>query len=411
MEAKSRVTEDSKLLDPDLLLDPINDRELKSNASTCFNYVNSILGSGIIGMAYAMEQSGIILGLSLITVVAVVVDWSLQVLLAAGLKIKAYSYQELVEQTLGRPGYWILTICQFGYPMIAMVSYNIVAGDTMTRVLTSVTGWPSSSLLLQREVIITALTMFFTIPLCFYRDHHENSWSLVDFSGVSTTYGVIIFAFLCHHNSFMMYYDMRVQNQDNWNKVTHVSVGLSWAACVLMGLMGYYTFRSSTQGDLLNNYCWDDPLMNIVKVLFCFTVLFTYPIECLVTREVVVNIFFKPEGDEPDLAKLGMPIYVGLTLGLNLMGLIISISAKCLVVVVGANGVVFGIPLATILPAMCYLKVADGSWYEKYRLASLTILILGSIAFVFGFVELITQNENGCLVDVEMPYCHFNGTS
>ncbi|TRY79527.1 hypothetical protein TCAL_09431 [Tigriopus californicus] len=361
-EAKSRVTEDSKLLDPDLLLDPINDRELKSNASTCFNYVNSILGSGIIGMAYAMEQSGIILGLSLITVVAVVVDWSLQVLLAAGLKIKAYSYQELVEQTLGRPGYWILTICQFGYPMIAMVSYNIVAGDTMTRVLTSVTGWPSSSLLLQREVIITALTMFFTIPLCFYRDHHENSWSLVDFSGVSTTYGVIIFAFLCHHNSFMMYYDMRVQNQDNWNKVTHVSVGLSWAACVLMGLMG----------DLLNNYCWDDPLMNIVKVLFCFTVLFTYPIECLVTREVVVNIFFKPEGDEPDLAKLG---------------------------------VVFGIPLATILPAMCYLKVADGSWYEKYRLASLTILILGSIAFVFGF------NENGCLVDVEMPYCHFNGTS
>lgn len=437
--------EDSKLIDSGPDLDPIKDCVLKSNTSTCFNYVNSVLGSGIIGMAYALEESGVILGLILVTLVAVVVDWSLQVLLAAGLKINAKSYQELVEHALGRPGFWILTICQFGYPMIAMVSYNIVAGDTMTKVLVSVTGWPPTSLLLQREVIITTFTIFFTAPLCFYRnignlskasmsgmvcmafiltaifirlftmkdqmDRHDSTWSLIDFSGVSKTYGIIIFAFLCHHNSFMMYYDMKIQTQDNWNKVTHISLGLSWAACIFLGFVGYCTFKSWTQGDLLNNYCWDDPLMNIVKVLFCFTVLFTYPIECLVTREVITNLFLNQKDNEPNVAELGMPLYIGLTVGLNLMGLIISISAKCLGVVVAANGVIFGIPLATIVPALCYLKVADGSWFEKYSLASVTILIMGSIAFVFGCYETITQGNNGCVVDVEMPYCRINGTS
>lgn len=58
---------------------------------------------------------------------------------------------------------------------------------------------------------------------------------------------------------------------------------------------------------------------------------------------------------------------------------------------VHGQGVIFGIPLATIVPALCYLKVADGSWFEKYSLASVTILIMGSIAFVFGCYETITQ--------------------
>lgn len=43
-------------------------------------------------------------------------------------------------------------------------------------------------------------------------------------------------------------------------------------------------------GDLLNNYCWEDDLMNASRLLFTFTVLLTYPIECFVCREVVENV-------------------------------------------------------------------------------------------------------------------------
>lgn len=39
-------------------------------------------------------------------------------------------------------------------------------------------------------------------------------------------------------------------------------------------------------GDLLENYCWDDDLMNFSRVLFSISILLTFPIECFVSREV-----------------------------------------------------------------------------------------------------------------------------
>lgn len=43
---------------------------------------------------------------------------------------------------------------------------------------------------------------------------------------------------------------------------------------------------SPSAGDLLENYCWDDDLMNFSRVLFSISILLTFPIECFVSREV-----------------------------------------------------------------------------------------------------------------------------
>lgn len=45
-------------------------------------------------------------------------------------------------------------------------------------------------------------------------------------------------------------------------------------------------------GDLLENYCWDDDLINVSRVLFCLTILLTFPLECFVARDVIETIFF-----------------------------------------------------------------------------------------------------------------------
>ena len=42
---------------------------------TAFNFANSIIGAGIIGLPYALEESGFGLGLILIIVLGIVVDW------------------------------------------------------------------------------------------------------------------------------------------------------------------------------------------------------------------------------------------------------------------------------------------------------------------------------------------------
>lgn len=42
-----------------------------------FNYINSIVGSGVIGIPYALHRAGFGLGLFLLVVVAIITDYSL----------------------------------------------------------------------------------------------------------------------------------------------------------------------------------------------------------------------------------------------------------------------------------------------------------------------------------------------
>ncbi len=56
----------------------MEESEHKSSlAHTSYNYINSILGSGVIGMSYALHQAGLFAGLFLMALVAVITDYSL----------------------------------------------------------------------------------------------------------------------------------------------------------------------------------------------------------------------------------------------------------------------------------------------------------------------------------------------
>ncbi len=101
---------------------------------------------------------------------------------------------------------------------------------------------------------------------------------------------------MCHHNSFLLYSAMDGASQSKWERVTRVSVTSSFLAMVSFAVGGYATFLDATQGDLLNNYCWGDDLMNAARLFFVVTIMLTYPIECFVCREVVENILFQRIG-------------------------------------------------------------------------------------------------------------------
>lgn len=98
------------------------------------NYINSILGSGIVGIPYALHKAGFGFGLFLLIALAVVTDYSLSLLVKSANLAGVTSYQDLVHVAFGRPGFYLLTLLQFIYPFIAMISYNIVIGDTVTKV-------------------------------------------------------------------------------------------------------------------------------------------------------------------------------------------------------------------------------------------------------------------------------------
>lgn len=55
-------------------------------------------------------------------------------------------------------------------------------------------------------------------------------------------------AFMCHHNTFLVYQSMRNASLERWEKVTHISIGFAWMVAALFGIAGYATFRALSQG-------------------------------------------------------------------------------------------------------------------------------------------------------------------
>jgi hypothetical protein len=102
---------------------------------TSFNFVNSIVGSGVIGMPFAFSQAGVGMSIVLFGLVGFLTDRSILLLITSGNKVGASSYQELVKITLGKFGFLFLTLIQFLYPFISLVSYNIILGDTISKVV------------------------------------------------------------------------------------------------------------------------------------------------------------------------------------------------------------------------------------------------------------------------------------
>jgi len=90
--------------------------------------------------------------------------------------------------------------------------------------------------------------------------------SLLINSGVTQAVGVISFAFVCHHNSLLIYGSLRKPTLDRFARVTHWSTSISMGACLAMALAGYLTFGDKTDANVLNNFPKDNVMVNIARL-------------------------------------------------------------------------------------------------------------------------------------------------
>ncbi|XP_014489244.1 PREDICTED: putative sodium-coupled neutral amino acid transporter 11 isoform X2 [Dinoponera quadriceps] len=414
-----------------------------------FNFINSIIGSGVIGIPYALHQAGFGLGIGLLILVAALTDYSLILMVRSGHICGEMSYQGLMRASFGRAGFYILTALQFVYPFIAMVSYNVVVGDTVTKVLIRVTGMQETNILAHRQVVILLATFGVTIPLCLYRNvarlakisflslvcvafilfaifirmdtmsavvpSRTDSWRFANFPGVVPAIGIMAFAFMCHHNTFLIYGSIERATQQKWDVVTHWSLFTSFLIAAAFGIVGYATFTSYVQGDLMENYCWNDDLMNFARVMFSGTILLTFPIECFVTREVIMTAIKgtdELEGHEAYIPNSDRK-YLVITLTIVSVAYLISMLTDCLGVVLELNGILAAVPLAYILPGLCYLKLEEGPVLSAKKLPALGLMTAGILAAISGLLLIIinSSTSGSCSHGKIMPYCVGNSTT
>ena len=184
------------------------------------------------------------------------------------------------------------SVSMFSSVVVSLNNKSYLAGDTIPHVIRSIFpklySIPVLSIFANRQFIIALCTIGVSYPLSLYRDIHKLSrasglaligmliivtsviiegphvppelkgdpnkrFSIIS-PGVFQAIGVISFAFVCHHNSLLIYGSLKTPTLDRFAKVTHISTAISLVACVTMAVSAFVVFTNKTQGNILNNF-------------------------------------------------------------------------------------------------------------------------------------------------------------
>ena len=179
-------------------------------------------------------------------------------------------------------------------------------------------------------------------------------------------------AFVCHHNSLLIYGSLKTPTIDRFTRVTHFSTGISMVACLLMALSGFLTFGDKTLGNVLNNFPADNVMVNIARLCFGLNMLTTLPLEAFVCREVMLNYYYPGE-------PFSMKLHVIFTTSLVVSAMVLSLVTCDLGTVFELVGATSAAAMAYILPPLCYIKLTTRSWmtYVAWAVAAFGCLVMG----------------------------------
>jgi len=396
----------------------------KSGMKSAFmNMANSIIGAGIIGQPYAFKQAGLLTGVFLLIGLTVTVDWTIRLIVTNSKLSGTNSFQETMQHCFGKSGLVAISVAQWAFAFGGMVAFCITIGDTIPHVLAAV--FPSLHetpvlwLLTDRRAAIVIFTLGMSYPLSLYRDiamlSKASTFALVSMGvivvtiltqgprlpsdmrgqlrgsllindGVFQAIGVISFAFVCHHNSLLIYGSLRKPTMDRFARVTHYSTAISMVACLSMALGGYLTFGDMTKGNVLNNFPADNVMVNIARLCFGLNMITTLPLECFVCREVMTEYYFPGEPHNPNR-------HLIFTTSLVISAMTLSLVTCDVGVVFELVGATSACALAYILPPLCFLKLTKRKTWETY--AAYVCIVFGCIVMVISLLQSIAKMITG----------------
>ena len=91
-----------------------DEAERKSTLLGCSaNLINAIVGSGIVGLPYAIQQAGFVAGIGLVLLCSILTEKSLRLLVETAKHVHVPSYETVAEAAFGRFGFLFVAINMF----------------------------------------------------------------------------------------------------------------------------------------------------------------------------------------------------------------------------------------------------------------------------------------------------------
>lgn len=402
-----------------------------------FNLSNAIMGSGILGLAFAMANTGIILFLILLLSIAILSAYSIHLLLKSAGVVGIRAYEQLGNRAFGPPGKMlagcIITIHNIG----AMSSYLFIVKSELPLVIraflqsenTHTGEWflNGNYLIIIVSVLIILLLalmkelgylgytsgfslscmLFFLISVIYKKfniqcplENHDVT-PIDNYTGINSTdfceaklfttnsetaytIPILAFAFVCHPEVLPIYTELRDATKKRMQAVANISILAMFVMYLLTALFGYLTFYGAVESELLHTYSREGPsdvLILCVRLAVLMAVTLTVPVVLFPIRRAVLQIIF-PE--KPFHWARHIAIAFCLIFLVNLLVIFVP-SIRDIFGLIGATSAP---SLIFILPGIFYIRIVPEDQEPLMSRSKIQAAVFAAVGFIFMIMSL-----------------------
>ncbi|XP_067110936.1 sodium-coupled neutral amino acid symporter 2 [Osmerus mordax] len=414
-----------------------------------FNLGNAIMGSGILGLAYAMANTGIVLFVILLVAVSIFSLYSVHLLLKTANEGGSLVYEQLGYKAFGMPGK-LATSCSITMQNIgAMSSYLYIVKYELPIVIQAFLGASNGEWYANGDYLVLLVSLFIILPLSLLRNlgylGYTSGFSLLcmvfflivviykkfqipcplmpeDFDGLNETlkvlnttashlnrtavaYGedvctpkyfvfnsqtvyavpILTFAFVCHPAILPMYEELKDRSHRKMQGVANVSFLAMFIMYLLAALFGYLTFNVNVEPELLHTYS---------KVYKADVILLIVRLAVLTAVTLTVPVVLFPI--RTSVNQLLCPSKDFSWIRHSIITIVLLASTNALVIFVPTIRDIFGFigasaaaMLIFILPSAFYIKLVKKESMKSVQKIGATIFLCSGFFVMIGSMTLI----------------------
>uniref|UniRef100_A0AAY4D949 Amino acid transporter transmembrane domain-containing protein n=1 Tax=Denticeps clupeoides TaxID=299321 RepID=A0AAY4D949_9TELE len=404
-----------------------------------FNLSNAIMGSGILGLSYAMANTGIVLFSILLFGVAALSLYSVHLLLVTAKEGGSLIYEKLGERAFGWPGkmaaFGSITLQNIG----AMSSYLFIVKYELPEVIRAFLGL-EQKWYLDGNYLVVFVSMGVILPLSLLKNlgylGYTSGFSLscmVFFLGVliykktqlpcplpfmlhpasnlsangsslypasnhsadmctpkyfifnsqtAYTVPILAFAFVCHPEVLPIYSELKDRSRKKMQRVSNLSILAMLIMYMLSALFGYLTFYENVEAELLHTFTKVykfDTLLLMVRLAVLTAVTLTVPIVLFPIRSSIITLLCNGQ----EFSWLRHIFIAAAILVFNNLLVIFVPTIRDIFGFIGSSAATM---LIFILPAGFYLKLVKSVPMKSPQKISAAIFLV--VGFIFMIVSL-----------------------
>ncbi|XP_071756707.1 sodium-coupled neutral amino acid transporter 5b [Centroberyx gerrardi] len=398
-----------------------------------FNLSNAIMGSGILGLSYAMSNTGIILFLILLTCIACLSCYSVHLLLRSAGVVGIRAYEQLGLRAFGHPGKILAAVIITLHNIGAMSSYLFIVKYELPLVIQAFLGQTTSSeeWFMNGNYLIIIVSVCIILPLALMKHlgylGYTSGFSLTcmvfflsaviykrfniacpleafgNYSVNSTipegtcqakfftinqetayTIPILAFAFVCHPEVLPIYTELRNPTKRRMQNIGNVSILGMFVMYLLTAIFGYLTFYENTEAELLHTYSKVDPLDTLilcVRLAVLVAVTLTVPVVLFPIRRALLQLLF-PE--KPFHWVRHIVIALCLLFAVNLLVILVPNIRD----IFGIIGATTAPSLIFILPGLFYIRIVPTDQEPMNSRPKIQAACFTALGFIFMTMSL-----------------------